>query len=387
MRFHTELAHSFRGKPAALPGRYTAGVPHPLHDYDWSGFLRRPLFPSPSSEELAGLEQASILITGAGGSIGSALALRIATLKPRQITLLESSESFLFALEGALHKRGVKARLVLGDSADRALLDEISRRYRPTLIFHTAAYKQVPLLESQPLAALGNNITATAAVLDAATRIHARVVLLSTDKAAAPSSVMGASKRICELLAMRHGQIALRLANVLASRDSVAGIFAAQIAAREPITLTSREASRYFITLDEAVNLLLAASIAPHSPALFVPALSKPHAIADLAHTLASFLSSNAGPQIQLTGLRPGDKPHEALCAQDELLANAHCPSLRQIAYTALRADFDRHYEALRTAITMRNLPQAIAALRIIVPGFTPSDVLLGVLNEGEECR
>ena len=232
-----------------------------LEALDWHEFLARPPLPSPTNEVLNAIEGQPILITGAGGSIGSALAMRLAEFATSLI-LLEASETHLFALQNQFAESAAAAApvTVLGSIDDSSLLDEIFFVHAPRLLFHAAAFKHVPLMEEQPLAAIANNIFGTATLCEAASRHNARIVLLSTDKAVEPASVMGATKRVAERIVLAAGGTVLRLGNVLASRDSVAESFARQIAAGGPLAVTDPAARRYFLTLEEAVSLLIFAS-------------------------------------------------------------------------------------------------------------------------------
>jgi FlaA1/EpsC-like NDP-sugar epimerase len=159
-----------------------------LQDIDWRGFLARPRLPSPPPEALDALAQHSILITGAGGSIGSALALRLGALLPPKLVLLEASESNLYALQRDWAAAGIASRrsFILGSAADGALLEEVFSAHAPRIVFHAAAFKHVPLMEEQPLAAIANNIFATETLVSVASAHDARMVLLSTDKAVEP---------------------------------------------------------------------------------------------------------------------------------------------------------------------------------------------------------
>ena len=352
-------------------------------NFDWSGFLGRPLMAVPEPEALASLIGQRILITGAGGSIASALLRRLLQLGCRRLILLESSESHLYALEPLLALYPGAATPILGSVAEGSLLETLFRRYRPALVFHTAACKQVPLLESQPFAAIANNIFATESLLAAARRHHVRLLLLSTDKAVAPGSIMGATKAVAEQLALAHGQSALRLANVLGSRDSVVHRFAQQIRHGQPMSLTSATASRYFITLDEAVSLLLAASLAPDRPALFIPALEQPHRIADLAEFLAARLAPAQKIAVQLTAPRPGDKESEALHAPAESASGTEHPSLLRLNTAAKPVD-SIALASLREALAGHRLAAALRALGQLVPDYTPTPQLLRLAAESQ---
>lgn len=328
----------------------------------------------PQPELLNDLRRMRILIVGAGGSIGSALALRLAGLAPAALVLLETSESNLYALQREFADAGLAARakFVLGSVSDRALLNEIFSVYAPDLVFHAAAYKHVPLLEEQPLAVIENNVFGTMALIEAARRT--RVVLLSTDKAAEPASIMGATKRVAEQVVTAAGGRALRLGNVLASRDSVAEVFAEQIEAGGPLTVTDPGAKRYFLTLDEAVNLLLAAAMEPDDPGVLALALAAPHGVKELAHFLARELAPGRDVPIRYTGLRPGDKEEERFWSVGETARPAVLAGLLRIEAkhegdALLRAGL----AALRAAVNARDVHAALVELQRLVPDYLPS--------------
>src|SRR5579872_1627312 len=321
--------------------------------------------PSPSVETLEAIAQERILITGAGGSIGSALALRIGSLKPRELILMESAESGLFALQssfGADNTCGAP-RFVLGSVLDRDLLDDVFDRFAPSLVFHAAAYKHVPLLEEQPLAAIENNVFGTEALTLMVARRNARLILLSTDKAVEPASIMGATKRIGERIVLDSGGTVVRLGNVLASSGSVAEVFAAQIAAGGPMTVTDPAAKRYFLTVDEAVNLLLSAVSAPAR--LFVPELRKQHFVVDLAHFMTRVLAPGRDFTVAFTAARCGDKEFEKLWGAAECAQSCEIPGLVSIEPRSVDdVELRRGLSLLRAATAAWDLPAALAALR-----------------------
>jgi len=348
-----------------------------LQTLDWSRFLKRQSLAPPPREALDLLRRTPILIAGAGGSIGSALALRLAALSPPTLVLLEASESNLYALQRVWAEASVTVPTVfiLGSVADRNLLDEIFAVRAPRLVFHAAAFKHVPVLEEQPLAAIENNVFGTRTLTQAAS--SARVILLSTDKAVEPASIMGATKRIAEHIVLDAGGAALRLGNVLASRGSVAEVFASQVAAGGPLTVTSLSARRYFLTLDEAVNLLLAAAVEPESNALLAPVLSAPHAVVDLARFIAEALAPGRAIPIRITGPRPGDKVAEIFWSAAETARPAIAKVLLAIqSPTCAGGPLRNSLATLRAALDGRDLPTAIAQLRILVPEYTPGPVL-----------
>lgn len=357
-----------------------------LQSLDWHGFLERPPLPPPPQHRLDTLAAQPILMTGAGGSIGSALALRLAALRCPRLVLLEASESNLYALERDW-PAACPMTPILGSTGDRALLDDIFSTHAPRLVFHAAAFKHVPLMEQQPLAAMANNIFATETLTRAAEAHGACVVLVSTDKAVEPASVMGATKRVAEQIVLSRGGAVLRLANVLASRDSVAEVFARQIAQGGPLTVTDQAARRYFLTLNEAVNLLLAAgallpAAAAHNEpsALLAPVLPDPHFIADLARFMARTLRPELELVIEFTGLRPGDKETESLWSPGSRISPASLAGLVSVETAqSAPAQLTARLASLRTALESRDLALALGHLRALVPDYTPSPAVLAL--------
>ncbi len=364
-----------RHKRTAAPALYTSRVTVSLETLDWHSFLARPPLTAPAPETLRTLAGASILVTGAGGSIGAALALRLTALSPARLVLLEASESHLFALENAFAEQAPQAHAVfaLGGVADAALLDELFALHAPRLVFHAAAYKHVPLLEEQPLAAIANNVFGTRTLADAAAHCDAQLMLLSTDKAVAPASVMGATKRVAEQIVLARGGTALRLGNVLASRDSVAEVFAAELAAGRPLTVTDAAARRYFLTIDEAVNLLLTAAF--EGPGLFAAALEKPHYIDDLARFLAEALSPERKVPIEYSHLRSGDKEAEQFWSSRETPHPAQAAGLFAVDSPQTRL-LETELDVLAASLAARNTEAALAGLARLVPDYTPSATL-----------
>ena len=259
-----------------------------------------------------------ILITGAGGSIGSALALAVQASSPTSLVLLDASESGLYQIDRGLHQAGSNRHIpILGSVANHDTVLHLFEQYRPQIVFHAAALKHVPLMEQNPFAAIENNALGTFAVAQASIAHRSeQLVLVSTDKVVDPLSIMGASKRIAELVLLTLGvantrMTAVRLCNVIGSQGSVLPLFLAQIANGGPLTVTHADARRYFITLGHTVRALLAALDVESTPALLIPEIGIPVRILDLAqHLLQSHKSSTA---IEFTGLRPGDKLSEQI--------------------------------------------------------------------------
>lgn len=365
----------------------------PLKNLDWNGFLDRPPLPSLPPDGIEALRRQPILITGAGGSIGSALALRLAALAPSMLVLLEASESNLYALQrdwAAFQAANPRAACpmtpALGSVADQPLLDEIFALHAPRLVFHAAAFKHVPLMEEQPLAAIANNVFATRTLAQTAAANGARVVLLSTDKAVEPASVMGATKRIAEQIVLSSGGTVLRLANVLASRDSVAEVFTLQIAQGGPVTVTDPAARRYFVTLDEAVNLLLIAAAQAKPGTLLAPVLPATHFIADLARFMLRELAPNREIPIEFTGLRPGDKETEELWPSDAPTFPTRLAGVVSLDPALLPApQLEARLADLREALQTRDLDAALTQLRRLVPDYTPSPALLALSRQSAQ--
>jgi FlaA1/EpsC-like NDP-sugar epimerase len=361
----------------------------PANAIDWHIFLARPRLPAPSAAALENLRDASILVTGAGGSIGSALSLRLAALHPRKLVLLDASEQALYRLQVSLSDSGLltHTRLILGDCGNSALLEDILDPQQ--LIFHAAAYKHVPLLEQHALEAIANNALATLTLAESATRAGAaRIVLLSTDKAAAPASILGATKRIAEGIVLAHGGIALRLANVLATEGSVSETFAREIAARSPITITARDAERYFLTCAEAVDLLLASALAAPTRSLLAPQLTEQHRIAELARFLSDQLSPLPRPPIVFIGHRPGDKLREVFWSSDEQPSPSTIPGLIRILPTSSEDAPPAHImKTLREAVRKRDLPLAMDCIARTVPGYSPSETIVAHVKQAEVIR
>jgi FlaA1/EpsC-like NDP-sugar epimerase len=266
-----------------------------------------------------------VLVTGAGGSIGSELCRQLQAFEPTALLMLDRDESGLHATQLSIDGRGLldDPNLVLADIRDRERLFELFDRLRPDVVFHAAALKHLSLLESNPDEAWKTNVLGTRNVLEAAAAAGAsQVINISTDKAASPISVLGHSKRIAERLTAFQGTrdpgtyVSVRFGNVLGSRGSVLIAFAAQAAAGGPITVTDPDATRYFMTVAEAVRLTIYAGAVGRSGEALVLEMGKPVRILDVARRFAE--SASPPLEIEFTGLRPGEKKHEVLFSDDE---------------------------------------------------------------------
>ena len=315
----------------------------------------------------------TVLVTGAGGSIGAELCRQIARREPKRLVLLGRGENSIYDIhmELLLAFPTLQIDPVIADVREAARVQEVFDRFRPQIVFHAAAHKHVPLMEAQPVEAVQNNIFGTKNVAEAACRSGAETfVMISTDKAVNPTSVMGASKRVAELViqGMNCGGAgtrfcAVRFGNVLGSRGSVIPLFRRQIAAGGPVTITDPEMRRYFMTIPEAVQLVLQAGTLARGGEVFVLDMGEPVRIVDMARDLIelSGLRPDEDIQIKFTGLRPGEKLfEELLTAEEGTSATSHAKifraNLRQVDGALLEQKLlmlrkMRDAEAVRTMI------------------------------------
>jgi FlaA1/EpsC-like NDP-sugar epimerase len=291
------------------------------------------------SEKVAEMTRGKVvMVTGAGGSIGSELCRQIAGYAPQRLLMVEQSEGALFTIEGELSDRGFKNTIVplIADILDTPRMSSIFERFKPDVVFHAAAHKHVYMMERQPGEAVKNNTTGTRLLAEMSAAHGVRTfVFISTDKAINPTSAMGATKRLAEMhlrFLDAHGQsqtrfIAVRFGNVLGSSGSVIPIFKQQIAAGGPITVTHPDVTRYFMTIPEAVGLVLQTAVLGESGQIYVLDMGKPVKIVDLARQLIELSGLRAGEDIEIKfiGLRPGEKLFEELQHKNEQLkATAH---------------------------------------------------------------
>jgi FlaA1/EpsC-like NDP-sugar epimerase len=265
----------------------------------------------------------TVLVSGAGGSIGSELCRQIARVGPARLVLVDYAETALFEIERELvEEREFPASVpVLADCGNRAKLRQVFERYRPEVVFHAAAYKHVPLMEANPIESVRNNVLATRAAADTAVEFGAdRFVLVSTDKAANPKTVMGQSKALCEWVVETYGHrtdvptrfVAVRFGNVLGSSGSVVPIFRRQLERGGPLTVTHPEMTRYFMTIPEAASLVVQAGAIGGRGEVYVLDMGEPVKIVELAENMIR-LSGQTDVQIEFVGTRPGEKLHEEL--------------------------------------------------------------------------
>jgi FlaA1/EpsC-like NDP-sugar epimerase len=281
------------------------------------------------NESISGhLTGKTVMITGAGGSIGSELIRQIIPFKPGRIILFERSEAAMYAIQMELiHEMEFPDPIpILGRVQDRTLMDKVMREYRPDVVFHAAAYKHVPLVECNPWEAVYNNILASQVAMDAAERNGVkRFVIVSTDKAVRPTNVMGTTKRITELLMQSRPAsstrfMAVRFGNVVGSSGSVIPLFKRQIRHGGPVTVTHPEMTRYFMTIPEACQLILQAMTMGSGGEIFILKMGTPVKIADMARDLIRLSGKEPDEDIEITytGMRPGEKLYEELITHGE---------------------------------------------------------------------
>lgn len=271
----------------------------------------------------------TVLITGAGGSIGGELCRQIARHAPSQLVLLGHGENSIYEIHHELQTRfpQVSLHTVIADIRDEQRIDTVMARFRPHVIFHAAAHKHVPLMEDNLVEAITNNVKGTRVMVEAAARYDVpHFVMISSDKAVNPTSIMGATKRIAELVVQRTAQqcgrnyICVRFGNVLGSRGSVVPMFLRQIRAGGPVTITHPDMTRYFMTIPEAVQLVLQAAVLGHGGEVFVLDMGEPVRIVDLASDLIRLSGLRLGTDIEIkfSGVRPGEKLFEELSLDHE---------------------------------------------------------------------
>ena len=300
-----------------------------LRDVQIEDLLGRDSVNVDISEIIGYVTGSTILVTGGGGSIGSELCRQIAPHNPKTLLIFDIYENNAYEIQMELKRRYPELDLVvlIGSVRDRDRLDDIFEQYRPEYVFHAAAHKHVPLMENSPNEAIKNNVFGTLNVARAADEYGAkRMLLISTDKAVNPTNVMGASKRICEMIVQtmnNHSDteyVAVRFGNVLGSNGSVIPLFRRQIEQGGPVTVTHKDIIRYFMTIPEAVSLVLQAGAYAKGGEIFVLDMGKPVRIDDLARNMIklSGLEPDVDIQIAYTGLRPGEKLFEELLMDEE---------------------------------------------------------------------
>lgn len=354
--------------------------------------LQRDPVPYESDALHAHIADRVILVTGAGGSIGSELCRQIAAMKPRKLLLVEKGEYALYAIHHELHPTaGERLVPLLASVTDELRMDTILATWKPHVIFHAAAYKHVPLVEHNPLEGLHNNVTGTTVVAKLAARHQVSdFVLVSTDKAVRPTNVMGASKRLSEMVLQALTETSassrtcfsmVRFGNVLGSSGSVVPLFTQQIKQGGPITITHPEITRYFMTIPEAVHLVLQAGAMAGGGEVFVLDMGEPVRIYELARNMIQLSGltvrderhADGDIEIKVIGLRSGEKLYEELLIGNNPEPTLH-PRIMKAAEPHLPwADLEQQLEALFERIEAGDVSGACGLLRRLVPEYAPS--------------
>lgn len=360
-------------------------------------FLGRKPVDQASPDAMAAYQGRVVLVTGAGGTIGSELCRQLLSFQPQKLVMLEMSELALYDIDRELRARPDLGQVglvpVLASVTDSRAVRSVMADHGIEVVLHAAAYKHVPLVEANPLAGMANNVLGTRTLADAAEEAGVeRFILVSTDKAVRPTNVMGASKRLAELviqdLAKRSRKTVfsmVRFGNVLGSSGSVVPLFKEQIARGGPVTLTHDDVTRYFMTIAEAVKLVLLAGsysqAQPGAPAggdVFVLDMGQPMRIRDLAvqmieaagYTLRDAANPGGDIEIQMIGLRPGEKLHEELLIGEGLLTTPHAKILRAREASLSELDMAKALQNIRNALATGDAEAARAVAEAFVEGF-----------------
>ncbi|MFQ5658311.1 MAG: polysaccharide biosynthesis protein, partial [Candidatus Methylomirabilales bacterium] len=327
------------------------------------------------------LQEKRILVTGAAGSIGSEICRQLATFEPEMLLLFDRAESSLYFIDLELRRAcpSLKVIPVVGDILDRQKVEEVIRVHAPDLVYHAAAYKHVPLMETHPLEAIQNNVFGTETVVEAARQGKVKkLVFVSTDKAVRPIGVMGMTKRLAEglLHACNGGPtafVAVRFGNVLGSDGSVVPLFRWQIVKGGPVTVTHPEATRYFMLLSEAAQLVLQAGAMGKGGEIFFLDMGEPVKIMDLANNLIRLSGLELGEdiQIEVTGLRPGERLNEALVMDKEELSPTEHEKVLMVKNQHLDPDkFRQDLEVLRCLVESRDRDGAVEQLKLMAARY-----------------
>lgn len=338
--------------------------------------------------EIAGyIQGAVVMVTGGGGSIGSELCRQIANFVPKKLVILDNYENSAYTLQVELARNFPKLHVdvVIATVREKENIDRIIGEVRPNVIFHAAAHKHVPLMERSPKEALKNNTLGTLNVAEAAEKYGVeRFVLISTDKAVNPTNIMGASKRLCEMIIQGMSKnsktkfVAVRFGNVLGSNGSVIPLFKEQIKNGGPVTVTHKEIVRYFMTIPEAAQLVIQASAIADGGEIFVLDMGDPVRIYDLAVDLIklSGLKPNEDIEVEITGLRPGEKLYEELLMDGELKTTKykkiHIGQLNEIDFKLLR----KSIQQIENAIKFSSDSEFVELIQRIVPTYRDNQIV-----------
>ena len=389
----------YKVKVYDYPTMRTAGSKKSLREFDIDELLFRREIDVKDEKTYAYFKGKTILVTGGGGSIGSELCRQIARMDPRTLIVLDVYENGAYDLQQELrleHGNKLNLRLEILSICNRPALERVFEYYRPQIVINAAAHKHVPLMEHNVIEAVENNVFGTLNAVELAEKYGAeRFMMVSTDKAVNPTNVMGATKRMCEMIVQAHSQSgcgtsfsATRFGNVLGSAGSVIPLFKKQIQSGGPITITDKRIIRYFMTIPEASSLVLQSGVMAKNGELFVLDMGQPVKILDLAENLIRLSGLEPYKDIDIieTGLRPGEKLYEELLVRDEGLDKTDNELIFIERDTPLSmSDLGLRIGLLKTAVSTGSDASVKDALRSVVPTFrTPEEVNAYAQNADE---
>jgi len=364
-------------------GKFTVSQ---IRDVDINDLLGREVVQLDLDLIEAYVRDKTILVTGAGGSIGSEMCRQVCNFEPKLLMLVEQAENPLFYVEQELHSEfpDITMKAIICDITDRIRVEEVFEKYKPEVVIHAAAHKHVPLMELNPGEAIKNNVVGTQAVADAADKCGTtNFVMISTDKAVNPTSIMGSSKRIAEMYIQdlsRTSQthfVTVRFGNVLGSEGSVVPIFKKQIAEGGPVTVTHPEMKRYFMTIPEASQLVLQAATMGKGGEIFVLDMGEPVKIVDLARELITLSGFRPGEDIELvfTGSRPGEKLFEELSIKGEDMQLTRHPKIG--IWKNIPVDHDKVQAGINELLSMarkQDYNEIVKKIKELVPEYIGGD-------------
>lgn len=380
----------YKVKVYDYPTLYTAGSKRNLREFDIEELLFRKPLAVTNEQTHAYYKDKVILITGGGGSIGSELCRQLAKMSPKQIIILDIYENGAYDVQQELkiaYGNNINLQIEICSITHKKALEKVFKQYHPQIIINAAAHKHVPLMEHNCVEAIYNNVFGTKNLIELCEKYNAqRFMMVSTDKAVNPTNVMGATKRMCEMMvqsASMYGNVkysATRFGNVLGSAGSVIPLFKRQIAKGGPVTLTDKRIIRYFMTIPEASQLVLQSGAMANNGELFVLDMGQPVKILDLAENMIK-LSGAHDIEIIETGLRPGEKLFEELLIKSDTLTKTDNDLIFIEKDTPLKKEeIDEKLEVLRNAIESEDDNDAREALRSVVPTFRrPEEINQGV--------